>query len=159
MGYYPLSIITRIETSHFAGRPNGEHRLLSPFHYNKDWNLWLKLHHLVCLALLSPFHYNKDWNNILSFILYDLIRLLSPFHYNKDWNHMPLPQRCIMAFSYYPLSIITRIETNFLLTNFPFPFRYYPLSIITRIETHNYLIFNFSKQSYYPLSIITRIET
>ena len=35
-GYYPLSIITRIETSHKLGVKGYIDLLLSPFHYNKD---------------------------------------------------------------------------------------------------------------------------
>ena len=110
--------------------------------------------------------------------------LLSPFHYNKDWNRVELPDCRLHLGCYYPLSIITRIETLIRrLCNFSSSC-YYPLSIITRIETdvidkspvlnqrllspfhynkdwnHNYQISDIPiYNGYYPLSIITRIET
>ena len=62
--------------------------------------------------LLSPFHYNKDWNAVgFPMTLWNTL-LLSPFHYNKDWNKTSGNGEVEQLKGYYPLSIITRIETG-----------------------------------------------
>ena len=109
--YYPLSIITRIETIISNACCIVMLLLLSPFHYNKDWNIYylntknlkiqgyyplsiitrietfdIVVYYVVIVLLLSPFHYNKDWNTEGRFVWRTISGLLSPFHYNKDWN-------------------------------------------------------------------------